>query len=251
MSAQAGIQGDRALAWSYISWIPDLAVLFVFNCSGLPERSGRVMKNLFGLLITLVFFQLVSVWLLLPSPRSFETDLSLARVQTSVVTVAEVSAQESMPGSPDVAPRRFANPFAYCAAVGTIDAPDDRYTGPPMPQAIARGLKRAFGAPESAPLTPFLENSFWRCMGGKVYACNVGANLPCQGKADISRTPNAGMLDFCKENPDTDFIPAVATGRETVYAWQCTNGAPTITREVVQPDARGFLKNIWYEIPPP
>jgi hypothetical protein len=59
------------------------------------------------------------------------------------------------------------------------------------------------------------------------------------------------MSDFCKENPNTDFIPAFATGRETVYAWQCTNGTPTITREVVQPDARGFLKNIWYEIPPP
>jgi hypothetical protein len=150
-----------------------------------------------------------------------------------------------------VAPRRFTNPFAYCAAIGTIDASDDRYTGPRMPQAIARGLKRAFDAPESAPLTPFLENSFWRCMDGKVYACNVGANLPCQGKADASRTPTAGMIDFCKENLNTDFIPAVATGRETVYAWQCTNGAPTITREVVEPDARGFLKNIWYEISPP
>ena len=209
------------------------------------------MKSFFGLLTTLVLVQSVSVWQFPHSPRSFGTDLSLMRIQIPAVTVAEVSAQETTPGSSDVAPRHFTSPFAYCTAIGTIDAPDDRYTGPPTPRVIARGLKRAFGAPKSASLTPFLENSFWRCMDGKVYACNVGANLPCQGKADSSRTPNAGMVDFCKENPNTDFIPAVATGRETIYAWQCTNGTPTITREVVQPDARGFLKNIWYEIPPP
>jgi hypothetical protein len=28
---------------------------------------------------------------------------------------------------------RFSDPFAYCAAVGTIDAPDARYTGPRVP----------------------------------------------------------------------------------------------------------------------
>ena len=209
-----------------------------------------VAKSLLGLLTTLILAQPVSGWQPPHSPRSFEKDTPPARTQTFAVAVVEVSAQGATSGAPDAASKRFADPFAYCAAIGTIDAPDDRYTGPRMPKAIARGLKQAFGAPQSAPLTPFVKNSFWRCMDGKVYACNVGANLPCQSKADTSRAPTSGMIDFCRETPNTDFIPAVATGRETIYAWRCTSGAPTITREVVQPDARGFIKNIWYEIPP-
>jgi hypothetical protein len=34
----------------------------------------------------------------------------------------------------------FSDPFAYCAAVGTADTPGPRYTGPAMPEAVARGL---------------------------------------------------------------------------------------------------------------
>ncbi|MER3445858.1 MAG: hypothetical protein C4291_03035 [Candidatus Dadabacteria bacterium] len=42
----------------------------------------------------------------------------------------------------------------------------------------------------------------------------------------------------------------VVTGHETVYEWRCNNGMPEIVRESTQPDARGFLSNIWYEISP-
>ncbi len=144
----------------------------------------------------------------------------------------------------------FSDPFTYCAAVGTIDAADARYSGPKVPDAIAQGLRKAFNAPPDAPLDPFVRNSFWRCMGGKVFACNVGANIPCEGKADTSKTPNEGITSWCKSNPNTDFIPAVATGRETVYAWRCANGAPQIVSQVLTPDARGFISNFWYAINP-
>ena len=70
----------------------------------------------------------------------------------------------------------LSDPFAYCAAVGTADTPGPRYTGPAMPEAVARGLGAALGAPAHAPLDPFLEQSVWRCMGGEVYACTFGAN---------------------------------------------------------------------------
>ena len=33
-------------------------------------------------------------------------------------------------------PETFSDPFAYCAAVGQIDAPDARYTGPLMTDAL-------------------------------------------------------------------------------------------------------------------
>jgi ABC-type phosphate transport system substrate-binding protein len=32
------------------------------------------------------------------------------------------------------APKAYADPFAYCAAVGTIDAPDASFTGPAVPE---------------------------------------------------------------------------------------------------------------------
>jgi hypothetical protein len=144
----------------------------------------------------------------------------------------------------------FSDPFAYCAALGTIDAPDSRYTGPKVPAVVAQGLKKAFGAPADAPLEPFLHNTFWRCMDGQVYACTVGANLPCQERADASRRPTPGMTDFCRDNPHAEVIPAFVTGRATVYEWKCTNGVPEVVRQFAQPDAQGFVSHIWHAISP-
>jgi hypothetical protein len=145
---------------------------------------------------------------------------------------------------------QFGDPFASCAVLGTIDAPDSRYIGPKVPGVVAQGLKKAFGAPADAPLGPFLRNTFWRYMDGQVYACTVGANLPCQERADVSRQPTPGMTDFCKNNPHAEVIPAVATGRATVYEWTCAKDMPEVVRQFTQPDARGFLSNIWYAISP-
>jgi hypothetical protein len=133
----------------------------------------------------------------------------------AAVTIALVATTMTGPATTEP---RFEDPFAYCAAVGTIDAPDARYAGPTMPDAVARGLKAAFDMPESAPLEPFRDRSTWRCMAGKVYACTAGANLPCGEKADTSRSPTSAMTAFCRDNPGSDAIPMVVTGRATVYA---------------------------------
>lgn len=151
--------------------------------------------------------------------------------------------------SAEPAARTFDDPFAYCAAVGTVDAPDARYRGPSLPEAIIRGLQHASGAPAGTRV-PF-EHSSWRCMDGKVYACTVGANLPCAAKADASRTPGPELATFCKEQPEADVIPAYVTGRETIYAWRCRSGAPAIDQQVAHADARGFITEIWYQIPAP
>jgi hypothetical protein len=82
-----------------------------------------------------------------------------------------------------------------------------------------------------APLEPYLHHTFWRCMDGQVYACTVGANLPCQERADVSRKPTQGMTNFCQENPHAEVVPAFVTGRATVYEWQCTNGVPAVVRQ--------------------
>jgi hypothetical protein len=58
------------------------------------------------------------------------------------------------------------------------------------------------------------------------------------------------MTNFCQDKPQAEVIPAVVTGRATVYEWKCTNGVPEIMRQFDQPDARGFLSHIWYAISP-
>lgn len=145
-------------------------------------------------------------------------------------------------------PSSFTDAFAYCRAVGTIDAPDARYTGDKVPEAVAKAIQKAMGLAPDMPLQILQGNSFWRCMDGKVYGCSVGANIPCQSKADTSKTPNDGMTQFCAANPASDFIPAVATGRETIYAWKCVGGKPQIDKPVFTPDARGFIKEFWYAL---
>jgi len=87
-------------------------------------------------------------------------------------------------------------------------------------------------------------------MDGKVYGCFVGANIPCESKANTDRTPSEGAKAFCTEQPNAEFIPAYATGHETVYEWRCNNGTPEIVRQVFNVDARGFVVDFWYQLSP-
>lgn len=145
----------------------------------------------------------------------------------------------------------FTDPFAYCADVQDIDAPDDRYVGEAVPQSVVEGIRNASGASADAPAEFFRDGTSWRCMGGEVYACTVGANLPCEAKADTSEDPSPEMSEFCVANPDAEAIPASVTGRETVYAWTCDGSEAVVEQQVFQVDNRGFLAEIWYRLETP
>ena len=148
------------------------------------------------------------------------------------------------------APKTYTDPFAYCSAVTTMDQPGANYTGNKVPESVAKALLAALGTP-SVPLDALQNGSSWRCMDGKVYGCFVGANLPCEEKADTSRTPTQAMTDYCAQNTNSDFIPASETGRATVYEWRCTNGVPEVVKQFVEPDKQGFLSNVWYALSKP
>lgn len=152
---------------------------------------------------------------------------------------------------PISAPVTHDDPFAYCAAAGTIDAPGAQYAGPAMPESVVQGLRTAMNTPD-APAEMFEEGrAFWRCMGGRVYGCVVGANIPCMEKADPSQEPSAEMAGFCQENPGAEVIPAYVTGHATVYAWRCEDSTPVPGEPVAEIDAQGFNRNFWYELPAP
>jgi len=143
----------------------------------------------------------------------------------------------------------FSDPFAYCAAVGTVDAPDARYSGPEMPDSIVQGMIGLDLVSADAP-SSFQQNAVWRCMDNQVWVCTFGANLPCLEKADTSQTPTQAMTDYCKENPTAEGIPAYVTGRATVYNWDCKDGQAVAGEQVFTPDAQGFLSDFWYELTP-
>ncbi|MEA4907619.1 MAG: hypothetical protein VB089_08365 [Anaerolineaceae bacterium] len=145
----------------------------------------------------------------------------------------------------------YTDPYAYCAAVSNADTPGREYVGEAFPDALAQALKDASGASEDAPMQLFQENAFWRCMDGHVYACTVGANLPCESKAVTDVTPTTEMNDFCDINPNAEVIPAVVTGHDTVYQWRCAGKTPTVVEQVFDVDAQGYIANIWYRLPGP
>ena len=154
--------------------------------------------------------------------------------------------------SPTGAETTYTDPFAYCAAVGTIDTPDERYSGPAIPDEIIEGYKNAAGLTDSSePLDVFKETTIWRCMNGEVMVCNYGANLPCDAQANNDRTPTQAMQDYCAQNPDVDFIPMSVTGHETIYNWACDGETAVAGEAFDQPDAAGFLSRIWYTLPTP
>lgn len=145
-------------------------------------------------------------------------------------------------------PAHFADPFLYCATIGTIDAPDERYVGPAAPESVTQDLRKHAGIAEDAPSDWVAAGTVWRCMDNKVWACFVGANLPCLEKADTHATPSPQVLEFCKTNPKADPIPATVTGRATIYNWRCVDGTPqALKQHSLTPDAQGFLSNYWYE----
>jgi hypothetical protein len=173
-----------------------------------------------------------------------ETTLVVVLVVVATMGCSSVTAATTVPTL-----ATYTDPVAYCAAVGTVDAPGPQYTGPDVPESTALGLQKALNAPDT-PIAVLQSGSSWRCMDGRVYACFVGANLPCAEKVDMDRTPSQAIKDYCEQNPNAAFILAAVTGRATAYEWQCQDGAPEIARQIAEPDARGFFADIWYEVGP-
>ena len=150
-----------------------------------------------------------------------------------------------------VVDQTYSDPFAYCAAVGTVDLPDAGYTGPQITDEIINGYKVAAGLEESTePMDILAKTTTWRCMDGQVYACNFGANLPCSSKANTEKIPSTAMQDYCRENPDAEFIPMSVTGHSTIYSWHCVKDTPELLDQIAKVDAAGYLAEIWYAIEP-
>jgi hypothetical protein len=170
--------------------------------------------------------------------------LTLSACQSATATPTATIAATAVPT--DVT---YTDPVTYCAAVGTIDTPDARYTGEAVPDSILTGYLKAAGIENSTePLETLRAGTSWRCMNNQVYACNVGANLPCQSKADTSTTPTQAMNDYCAANADATFLPASVTGHDSIYSWKCQGSTAVTDQQIDKADDAGFLSSIWYTL---
>jgi hypothetical protein len=135
---------------------------------------------------------------------------------------------------------RIDDPFTYCGSVGTQDAT----------RRLPANLNvRAAAALEVNSADAISGGYFWRCLDGAVYVCTVGANLPCQSKADRARR-NPGAEAFCRDNRDADVVPAYAAGHRTIYAWRCISGRAVHGEIIVKLDRRGFQLDLWRRLQP-
>jgi hypothetical protein len=142
-------------------------------------------------------------------------------------------------------------PWRTCRAVSNLDATESLPLEPHVPAVLRERVRQAFDLPYDLPAEQLEPWTVWRCMDGQVWACVVGANLPCGEKADTGRTATDAMRDFCLDPPDGETVPAVVTGRATVYTWGCRDGRPEVVGQWSEPDARGFHRDLWRQIDAP
>jgi hypothetical protein len=121
---------------------------------------------------------------------------------------------------------------------------DDRVR--PIPITLVPPARQSFSFSDSAPDGYVQKSTSFRCMEGKVWLCNTGANLVC-GKANASRT-SAGAGNFCKQNPGSDVVPMAATGHDTIYEWKCVGSKAAISKQAETVDPRGFIADNWKQI---
>jgi Lysozyme inhibitor LprI len=118
---------------------------------------------------------------------------------------------------------------------------------PAFHDAALKAFKKFFPHAAEKPTDEMLASEAkFRCMSGKIYACFIGANLPCS-KMNTQKE-SVGADAFCKQNPSSDSVPMVATGHDTIYAYRCKGGKAEIARTLYQVDPRGFAQSLWMPI---
>jgi hypothetical protein len=88
--------------------------------------------------------------------------------------------------------------------------------------------------------------AFVRCVGLKLFACYVGANLVCD-KADTRRSL-PGATAWCRANPGSLVIPMSATGHGTIYEWSCHGRRAVAGRAAMHVDPQGYIAENWQEV---
>jgi hypothetical protein len=112
-----------------------------------------------------------------------------------------------------------------------------------VPSDLVPAIAKTFGIDS----TVVANGAFVRCIGAKLMACTVGANLVCD-KAD-QRRELPGATEWCRDNPRSDSIPMFATGHATIYEWSCKRRRAVAGKVVVTVDPQGYIAENWKAVP--
>jgi hypothetical protein len=152
---------------------------------------------------------------------------------------------------------RISTVLALAAAIATAGtaslrpASADPYCPNPAhtsPAKVPPDLVPAVAKTFAIDSTTVSNGAFVRCVGNKLMACAVGANLVCD-KAD-QRRDLPGATAWCRDNPRSDSIPMVATGHATIYEWSCKRRRAVAGKIVVTVDPQGYIAENWKEVAP-
>src|SRR3974377_154024 len=139
---------------------------------------------------------------------------------TPVAVTSSAASTPMMDRSPNAEPVTFTDPSKYCSAVGTVDAPDNRWAGVRVPPAIIDPVRARYGAFAKVDDATVV----WRCMSGKVMRCFSWGTHYC-GIQDDSTVPPSPVVEYCQREKDTHNAGGRATmGYATVYWWGCKGG---------------------------
>ena len=126
----------------------------------------------------------------------------------------------------------FEDPFAYCAAVGTIDYVDSRYRGPAVVAAMTHALSLTTDASR--------DRVRWRCDSGRVLACSSYLGPICDMVPTLSE-----MKAYCAGHPNVEVILAPHG------IWSCVAGVAKVPEDARwHVDARGFMPRAWVAVSP-
>jgi hypothetical protein len=156
--------------------------------------------------------------------------------RASVAAILCLVAIFAIPHRSAAAPAKDKNPRAYCTRVGT----DDQVRA--APASLAADVRRLFNVDGRFAV----RSSVYRCADGAVLVCVIGANLPC-GKANTAKELPAAT-QWCASHRESDFIPMVVTGHDTLYSWRCVGGKAEAGAPLGALDARGFFAQNWKRV---
>lgn len=233
-TAMAVKQGHRgAISGVTVGYIDALAAVGAYELSGMANRcahnNDRKTQKGIGLV----------------HEHSSIHDLTMMRCSWSrlCAVIAAFFFVGNRSVASDVVASATSDPFGYCSAIGSIDTPAGGSS--PVPTALKPFLSRALGLSAGRGFSP--ESYYWRCMNGMVFVCAIGANIPCGAKADLAKH-NLGADKYCQDNPESTFVPAYATGHETLFAWSCSLGHAVPGKRIAKLDARGYRIDIWHKV---
>ena len=131
------------------------------------------------------------------------------------------------------------SPSEYCQQIRTDDALRS------VPPSLVSAVVRLFQL-EAMPPAQVERSTYFRCAGGHILVCTVGANLVC-GKA-YRRLALPSVKAWCVEHAGSRNVPAYVSGHATIYLWHCDGSRPVSSRSALTVDQRGFISQNWKRV---